>query len=53
MGEHENKGVFTGVYMGAHENTGVYKYMRVQGFIGRYMGVQENTGVSRGIHGCT
>ena len=35
----------TGVYMGEHENTGV--------FTGVYMDVHENTGVHRGIHWCT
>ena len=29
---------FTGVYMGVHENTGVYT--AIQGFTGEYMGVQ-------------
>ena len=34
---------FAGVYIGKHENTGVY--------VGVYMGIHENTGVYRSIHG--
>ena len=35
---------FTGVYMGEHVNTGVYRSIH---------GCTENTGVYRSIHGCT
>ena len=46
---------FTGVNIGGHSNTGVYKskrvYMAIQGFTGAYMGEHSNTGVYRSIHG--
>ena len=48
---------FTGVYMGVHENTGVYSstrvYMRIQGFTQQYRGLQENTWVYSSTQGCT
>ena len=42
---------FTGVYMGVHENTGVYT--SIQGFTGEYMSVHEKRGVYRSIYECT
>ena len=43
---------FTGVYMGIHRNTGVYRvYRGLQEYTWVYMRIQGFTGVCMGLHG--